>query len=339
MNILEHILRGKHLKHEDMQDVMQKMLKGSYPGEWVAAFLVAMRAKGETVEELLAAVQVLQQLVTPVHLGDVDHVVDVVGTGGDGHSTFNISTASMLVAASCGAKVAKHGNKGVSSRSGSADCLQALGVSLDANALQIARSIEEHGLGFMFAPNHHPAMRYVANIRKTLGVRTFFNLLGPLTNPAGVKRMLLGVYHRKWLEPLASVLQHLGFEHAWVVHAHNGLDEISSACPTDVCEVKNHTMRTFTIQPQDYGFAPHDLQTLCVENADQSAYVIRQVLQNNTQGHLSACLDMMLINAAAVLYLAAKVNNLQDGIAMAREGIVSQKAWYKLQALQSKAVV
>jgi anthranilate phosphoribosyltransferase len=325
-NILEHLISKKNLDYETMQYVMHGIMHGEYSSEWIASFLTAMRIKGIVSEELLASVVIMQKLVTKV-MPNSSNVVDVVGTGGDGIHTFNISTASMLVASSCGAKVAKHGNRGISSKSGSADVLEALGVNLQLNPNNIVDCIDNLGLGFMFAPNHHPAMKYVAPVRKILGIRTFFNVLGPLTNPAGVKRMLMGVYSREWLEPIAGVLNQLGFEHAWVVCAENGMDEISSSLNTYVYEVKNGKINSFMLDPTEYGFAKHDVKELYASNAMHSAEIITQVLK----GSEGAAFDMICINAAATLYIGGIVESLEQGIELAKLNIKNGNAYSKLK--------
>ncbi len=327
-NIIEQLLNRKDLSYTCMQNVMHGMMHGEYSSEWIAAFLVAMRAKGIMRDELLAAAEIMQKLVTKVPVRS-NNVIDVVGTGGDGINTFNISTASMFVAAGAGAKVAKHGNRGVSSKSGSADVLEELGVSLNINVEQICFCIDELGLGFMFAPQHHPAMKYVAPVRKALGIRTFFNILGPLTNPANVKRMLMGVYDERYLQPIAEVLLGLGFEHAWVVCAENGMDEISTCFKTHVYEVKNQSIRNFYIEPQKLGFQKYAVEALQANSPEHSATIIQNVL-NGTQG---AAFDIVCMNAGALLYLSDLAIDLNDGIHKAQHSILSGAAAKKLYSL------
>ncbi len=324
-NALEQLINKKDLDYETMQKIMHDIMHGEYSCEWIAGFLVAMQMKGITSQELLASVNIMQSLVTKVYPAS-SNVVDVVGTGGDGIHTFNISTASMIAAASCGAKVAKHGNRGVSSKSGSADVLEAFGVNLQLSPENIAKCIDSIGLGFMFAPHHHPAMKYVAPVRKNLGIRTFFNVLGPLTNPAGVKRMLMGVYSREWLEPIAGVLNDLEFEHAWVVCAENGMDEISSSLNTYVYEVKKGKINSFMLEPAQYGFAKHNDRELYASNAKHSADIIMQVLRGNK----GAAFDMTCINAAAVLYISGAADNLVQGIELVKTNIENGAARNKL---------
>jgi anthranilate phosphoribosyltransferase len=326
MNIIENLLNKQNLDYDTMQEVMHKIMQGECSNEFIAAFLVAMQAKGITSTELLASVNIMQKLVTTVK-PQANNVVDVVGTGGDGIHTFNISTASMIVAASCGAKVAKHGNRGVSSHSGSADALEALGVNLNLTPTQIAQSIDNIGLGFMFAPQHHTAMKYVLHVRKILGIRTFFNVLGPLTNPANVKRMLLGVYSKDWLNPIAEVLQKLEFEHAWIVCAKNGMDEISTSTTTHICEIKHGKISNFALEPSDYGFKPYGIEEIYACNALHSA----QIIQSAFGGERGAAFDIISINAGATLYLAGIASSLKEGIYLAQNSILSKKAKQKLQ--------
>ncbi len=326
MNIIDHLLKKNNLSYEQMQDIMHNIMHGNCSGEWIAAFLVSMRAKGISVDELLASVDVMRKIVTPITLNCIN-AVDVVGTGGDGINTFNISTASMIVAASCGAKVAKHGNRGVSSKSGSADVLEILGININQNATLIAKSIEECGLGFMFAPHHHPAMKYVASVRKILGIRTFFNILGPLTNPANVKRMLIGVYSKEWLMPIAQVLLKLNFEHAMVVHADNGMDEVSSSGITYAFEVKNNNIIELEINPEIYGFKPFNLDEISATDSKHSAQIIKHAFNAN-QG---AAFDMIAINAGVVLYVGALAANIEEGVKMAINAMLNGKASEKLQ--------
>jgi anthranilate phosphoribosyltransferase len=327
-NIIENLLSKKHLSYTQMQDIMHGILHGTYSSEWIAAFLVAMRSKGIIRDELLAAAEVMQKLVTKVPILS-NNVIDVVGTGGDGINTFNISTASMFVAAGAGAKVAKHGNRGVSSKSGSADALEALGIPLNLTVEQICFCIDELGLGFMFAPHHHPSMKYVAPVRKALGIRTFFNILGPLTNPANVKRMLMGVYDENLLKPIAEVLLGLGFEHAWVVCAENGMDEISTCFKTHVYEVKNQEIQDFYVQPEDFGFKKYDIEILHANSPEHSASIIQSVLYG-TQG---AAFDIVCINAGALLYISDMAASLEDGIQKAKQSIMNGAALKKLHSL------
>jgi anthranilate phosphoribosyltransferase len=331
-NIIESLLCGHSLSNSAMQDIMHDIMNGKLSPEWLAGFIVAMRAKGMNHDELYAALNVMEKLVTPVQAKSTN-IVDVVGTGGDGISTFNISTASMIVAASCGAKVAKHGNRSISSLSGSADVLEALGVNLAQNPEQIANNIDDIGLGFMFAPNHHPAMRNIANTRKMLGIRSFFNILGPLTNPANVKRMLLGVYDTAWLEPIARVLNKKGFEHAWIICADNGMDEISNTLNTVVFEIKNKQINEFIIKPKDYGFAVHDIHDIYCENSKHSAEIIQHILQGKLEyknKNLQSCFDIVSINSAAVLYISGIANNLEHGIQLAKQSMLNGNAYAKL---------
>jgi anthranilate phosphoribosyltransferase len=294
----------------------------------IGGFLIGMRMKGETVDELVAAAQVMRELATPVEVRG-PHLVDIVGTGGDGSSTFNISTASTFVVAAAGARVAKHGNRAVSSKSGSADLLEAAGVKLDLQPEQVRRCIDEVGVGFMFAPLHHSAMRHAIGPRKEMGVRTLFNLLGPLTNPAGAPNQVLGVFATEWVEPLAEVLRALGSRHVLVVHAQDGMDEISIAAPTDVAELKDGSIRRYRIAPEDFGFSRGDVAALKVADAQESLAIIRALLA----GQPGPARDIVLLNAGAAIYAADLVESLAEGIAKAAEVVDSGAARERLDAL------
>jgi len=326
MNIIESLLQKQDLDYSSMQEIMHNIMHGNCSSEWIAAFLVAMRAKGMTSEELLACIELMHKIVTPVKVSS-KNVVDVVGTGGDGIHTFNISTASMIVAAAGGAKVAKHGNRSISSKSGSADVLESLGINLNQSCALIAKSIEEIGLGFMFAPHHHPAMKYVANVRKALGIHSFFNVLGPLTNPANVKRMLVGVYSKEWLETIANVLLKLNFEHAFVVHAENGMDEVSSSVKTHIYEVKNGVINNFILDPLDYGFVAYDIKEIFAVDSKHSSEIILNIFKGNK----GAAFDTVVINSAIVLYISDLADSIASGIKMAQEVILDGRALAKLE--------
>lgn len=346
--VLEHLLAKNSFTRLQMQTIIENIFQQVYSNEWLAAFMIALRCKGETLDEVLGACDVLQKMQTPVVLPEniQAQVVDVVGTGGDGFQTFNISTAAMFIAAAGGAYVAKHGGRGVSSKSGSADCITALGI--DLNFEKISEQIQTLGLGFMFAPNHHPAMLTVAQTRKQLGVRTIFNLLGPLCNPAGVKRILLGVYDAALLPLMAEVLQAQNYTHAWVVCS-NGLDEISSINPTQVAEVKNQSLNYFTITPEDYGFNLNsnnylnnnlnNIKNISVNSAEESAKILEKLFSLDVEEihaqNLEMHLDMVIINAAAVLYLAGVADDLKAGIEIAKKARDAKKAQRILQALRS----
>ena len=326
---LQHLIEGKELPKEDMINIMRGIMGGELPGPMVAAILVALRSKKESPAEIAAAAQVMRDFATPVSVGDKTHLVDVVGTGGDGAHTFNISTASMFVACAAGAKIAKHGNRGVSSKSGSADVLEALGVQLNLSAEAVGRCIEQIGLGFMFAPNHHPAMKNVVPIRKDLGVRTIFNILGPLTNPAKAPNILMGVFNSELVGIQAKVLQLLGAEHALVVHGKDGLDEITLSGPTVIAELLNGQIKEYEISPSDFGMATASLQSLKVKDANESKAIILQVL--NKQSGPAA--DIVSINAGSTLYAANIAPSIQVGVEMAKDAIASGKAKQKLDEL------
>jgi anthranilate phosphoribosyltransferase len=322
------VTERRDLTGAEMQAVMRTIMGGEATPAQIGGFLVGLRMKGETVDEIAAAAMVMRELATKVPVNP-DHVVDVVGTGGDGINTFNISTASCFVAAAAGAKVAKHGNRSVSSKSGSADVLEAAGVNLELTPDQVARCINEAGVGFMFAPKHHAAMKHAIGPRREMGVRTIFNLLGPLTNPAGARRQLLGVFHMRWVEPLANVLRKLGSEHVMVVHAEDGMDEISIGAPTRVAEVRNGEIKVYTIAPEQFGVARADIGLLRVADAKGSLAMIESVLDARP----GPALDIVALNAGAAIYVAGLVESMQQGIDKARDIIASGAARQKLAAL------
>jgi anthranilate phosphoribosyltransferase len=326
--ILQKITEKISLTSAEMCDAMQAILQGELTNAQLAAFLIAMRMKGETVNELTAAAKVMRELATPVDVR-VKNVIDIVGTGGDQAQLFNISTASALVIAAAGGFVAKHGNRSVSSKSGSADVLEAAGVNLNLTPQQIADGIKKIGVGFLFAPLHHTAMKHVASVRKELGARTFFNLLGPLTNPANVKQQVVGVYSKQWLTPIAEVLQQLGSEHVMVLHAEDGLDEISIAAPTLVAELKAGVITHYTITPEQFGLTSSTLDPLKVSNANESLEIIKHVLENKP----GAAHDIVALNAGAGIYVAGLSNHLADGINLAKQVIADGKAALKLKQL------
>ncbi|QWE16795.1 anthranilate phosphoribosyltransferase [Polynucleobacter sp. AP-Nino-20-G2] len=323
---LQRCIEHRELFHDEMTAMMRLIMSGEMPPALVAGLLVALRTKKETVGEIAAAAQVMREFATPVHIEDRANLVDVVGTGGDGAHTFNISTAAMFVAAAAGAKIAKHGNRSVSSKSGSADILEALGVKLTLTPEQVAQCISKVGAGFMFAPNHHPAMKNVVPIRKDLGVRTIFNILGPLTNPADAKRILMGVFHPDLVGIQARVLQAMGMDHALVVYGRDGLDEISLEGPTLVGELKDGVVREYEIHPQDFGLNTAPTISFKVANADESKTIVLDVL-NKKAGPAS---DIVCLNAGAVLYVANVAPDIATGIQMARASINSGAAHQKL---------
>ena len=325
---LQRCIDHRELSHDEMTAMMRLIMSGEISPELVAGFLVALRTKKETVGEIAAAAKVMREFATTVHVDDRAHLVDVVGTGGDGAHTFNISTAAMFVAAAAGAKIAKHGNRSVSSKSGSADVLEALGVNLGLSAEQVSKCISTVGAGFMFAPNHHPAMKNVVPIRKQLGVRTVFNILGPLTNPADAKRILMGVFHPDLVGIQARVLQALGMEHALVVYGRDGLDEISLEGPTLVGELKDGIVHEYEIHPKDFGLNTALTNTFRVANAEESKKIVLDVINNQS----GAALDIVCLNAGATLYVAGIAKDITTGIQMARAAIASGAAKKKLDA-------
>ncbi len=322
------VTEGRDLTAAEMTEVMRAIMGGEATPAQIGGFLVGLRMKGETVEEIAAAARVMRELATPVRVS-VERLVDTCGTGGDGAETFNISTASAFVAAAGGARVAKHGNRSVSSRSGSADVLEAAGVCLELGPEQVARCIEEVGVGFMFAPLHHGAMKHAIGPRREMGVRTIFNLLGPLTNPAGAPHQVVGVFDDRWLEPLARVLERLGSRHVLVVHAEDGLDEISIAAPTQVAELCDGEVRRYTITPEQFGLMRGDLRDLVVADATQSLERMRQVLS----GDEGPAADVVALNAGAALYAAGVAESLASGVEQARDVLASGAAADKLHSL------
>lgn len=323
---LSRLLRRENLSGSEMHSVMQTLMSGEASDAQIGGLLMALRMKGETIEEIAAAAQVMRDLSTRVELDDRSHLVDTCGTGGDGANIFNVSTATAFVASAAGARVAKHGNRSVSSKSGSADVLEAAGVNLNLSVNQVAACVEQVGVGFMFAPAHHGAMKHVVAARKELGVRTIFNVLGPLTNPAQAPYQVLGVYDRDLLVPFAEVLKQLGSEHVMVVHAEDGLDEISVTCPTHVAELKQGQIREWTIDPQEYDMDHASLDGLAVDSAQQSLNIIRAAF-NNSDG---AAKDIICLNAGAALYVAGISNSFAEGVLLARSTIAQGLAQQKL---------
>ncbi|MFG6179102.1 anthranilate phosphoribosyltransferase [Halomonas sp. THAF12] len=321
------LMRHENLSFDQTHALMTTIMTGEASDAQIAAFLMGMAMKGESADEISAAAQVMRELMKPVTL-NAENVVDIVGTGGDGANLFNVSTASSFVAAAAGAHVAKHGNRGVSSSSGSADLFAVAGIGLDLEADQVARCIEEVGVGFMFAPNHHPAMRHAITARREMGVRTLFNILGPLTNPAGARNQLLGVYAPELVPLMAEVLKRLGSEHVLVVCAEDGLDEISLAAPTRVAELKDGAIREYTIAPEDFGIARHDLDALKVKTAEDSLRLVEQALTGE-----GPAADIVALNAGAALYAADVADTLKEGVALAQDAQDSQLAREKLKEL------
>lgn len=325
---LNDLLAHKDLSSSDMQTVMRSIMSGEATPAQIAGFMVALRMKGESVEEIAAAAQVMRDLSSKV-LIDVDTLVDTCGTGGDGSSTFNVSTASAIVAASAGVKIAKHGNRSVSSKCGSADVLEALGVKLDLAPEQVSACVQEVGIGFMFAPMHHSSMKHAITPRKELGVRTLFNLLGPLTNPAGAKRQVLGVFSDDWLRPIAEVLRTLSAQHVLVVHAQDGLDELSIAGPTNVCELHDGNITQYQVTPEDMGLERASLDFIKVNDVQESVAMIRALLA----GEAGAAADIVALNAGAAIYVAGLSADLSAGVALAKQKLARGEAAHTLQQL------
>lgn len=327
---IKAVMARQDLSEADMTDVMRLIMTGEATPAQIGGFMVGLNMKGETVDEITAAAAVMRELAIPVKVKG-KHLVDTCGTGGDGASTFNISTTCAFVVAAAGGQVAKHGNRSVTSKSGSADVLEAAGAKLDINAEQVAQCVEKIGVGFMFAPQHHSAMKHAIGPRREMGVRTLFNLLGPLTNPAAAPNQVLGVFAEKWLEPLAHVLGKLGSQHVLVVHAQDGMDEISIATPTSVAELKDGKVEVYSISPEQFSIPPGDVSSLAVDGAEQSLAMMDQVLANTA----GPALDIVLLNAGAAIYAANLADSLQAGIDRAREVIASGAALEKRDAFVS----
>ena len=325
---LQRTIEHREIFYDEMLSLMRQIMAGDISPVMTAALLTGLRVKKETIDEITAAATVMRELSTKVHVPPPhDHFVDIVGTGGDGAHTFNISTTSMFVIAAAGARVAKHGNRSVSSKSGSADGLEALGARIDLNPEQVAECIEQTGIGFMFAPNHHTAMKNVAPVRREMGVRTLFNILGPLTNPAGAPHQLLGVFHPDLVGILVRVMQRLGAQHVLVVWGKDGLDEISLGAATLVGELKNGEISEYEIHPEDFGLAMVSNRGLRVENAEQSKALMLAALDN----HPGAARDIVAFNAGAALYAANVSASIDDGIWLARDVLASGAARAKME--------
>jgi len=320
------------LNTEEMIEIMRIVMTGGATPAQIGGFLVALRMKGETLDEITGAAMVMRELATPVDIS-VDYLVDTCGTGGDGANLFNVSTASAFVVAAAGGRVAKHGNRSVSSSTGSADVLEAAGIKLDITAEQVARCVREIGVGFMFAPAHHGAMKHAIGPRKELGLRTIFNILGPITNPANVKRQVIGVFNGALCKPMAEVLARLGSEHVMVVHAKDGLDEISLATETQIAELKNGVIREYTIKPEDFGIQSKSLIGLSVSNAEDSLLLIKDALGNRRGQYAEKAADIITLNAGAAIYVSGVVDTFADGVEMARDAIGSSLAGEKIREL------
>jgi len=325
---IQKLLARQNLDAEEMRIVMRCIMTGNATDAQMAGFLIALRCKGETIDEIAAAADVMRELAARVNIVG-DYIIDTCGTGGDGANTFNISTTCAFVVAAAGGQVAKHGNRSVSSSCGSADVLEVAGVNLDLNAEQVAQCVNEIGVGFLFAPKHHGAMKHTIKVRKDMGVRTLFNLLGPLSNPAHAPNQLMGVFAKEWVEPLAQVLKKLGSQHVLVVNADDGLDEISIATTTTIAELKDGLVSTYTISPEQFGFKRTPLKELAVATAADSLAMVKSVLDN----HAGAALDIVLLNAGAAIYAANIADTMAAGIAKAQQVIASGAAKAKFEAL------
>ena len=323
---LARTIDHREIFHDEMLSLVRRIMSGEMSPVMMAAVLVGLRVKKETIGEITAAAQVMREFATKVEVADKRHLVDIVGTGGDGSHTFNISTCSMFVAAACGARVSKHGNRSVSSKSGSADVLEQLGLTLDMSAAQIARSIEATGIGFMFAPNHHPAMKNVGPVRRELGIRTIFNILGPLTNPAEAPNILMGVFHPDLVGIQVRALQRLGAEHAVVVYGKDGMDELSLGAATMVGELKDGEVREYEVHPEDFGLTMASNRALRVETPAQSKTMLEAVLADQP----GPARDIVAFNAGAALYAANVTTSIEAGIAASRAAIASGRARAKL---------
>lgn len=325
---LQILLDRQNLSAEQMREVMQLIMTGGATDAQIGGFLIALRCKGESIDEIAAAAEVMRELSSKVAIQG-EHIVDTCGTGGDGANTFNISTTAAFVVAAAGGRVAKHGNRSVSSRSGSADVLEAAGVNLNLSARQVACCVDEIGVGFLFAPRHHGAMKHTIGPRKEMGVRTLFNLLGPLSNPAGAPNQLIGVFAKQWLEPVAQVLKKLGSQHVLVVNADDGLDEISIASPSAIAELKEGEISCYTVTPEQFGLPRADLSGLAVADAASSLAMLLSVL-DNVPGEAR---DIVCLNAGAAIYAANLTGGLDEGIAKADQVLADGAARAKLDAL------
>jgi anthranilate phosphoribosyltransferase len=326
---LQRTIEHREIFHDEMLKIMRMIMSGELTPLMTAAIVTGLRVKKETIGEITAAAQVMREFSTKVHVEDKTNLVDIVGTGGDGSHTFNISTCSMFVAAAAGAKVSKHGGRSVSSKSGSADVLESLGVNINLKPEQIAQCVKEVGIGFMFAPNHHPAMKNVAPVRKELGVRTIFNILGPLTNPASAPNILMGVFHPDLVGIQVRALQRLGADHALVVYGRDGMDEVSLGAATMVGELRNGEIAEYDIHPEDFGLAMASNRSFKVETPEQSKAMVSAVLANEP----GPARDIVVFNSGVALYAANVVESIPAGIARAREALESGAAKKKLQQL------
>ncbi len=332
---LDPLLQGQSLSMESMQEVMLDIMQGSANDAQIAAFLVALRIKGETASELEGSVRAMRALMKRVPLSKLERTIDIVGTGGTSHGAnlVNVSTAAAVVASAAGARVAKHGNRSASSKSGSADLLEAAGVSLELDSPQIARCIDTLGLGFMFAPQHHPAMKHAVGVRRALGIRTIFNLLGPMTNPTGLTHHLIGAYALEWCRPMAEVLSQLGSEHALVVHSHDGLDELSIAAPNQVVALKDGVITEYQLRAEDVGLKTQSIDLLEIVDAKDSLRLIKDAFGKQSTEASQVAVQMISFNAGAALFIAGVTSSIKQGVELAQDVIYSGQALEKLTML------
>lgn len=328
---LQRTIEHREIFHDEMLILMRQIMRGEMSPVMMAALITGLRVKKESVGEITAAAEVMREMAVKVKVADRKNLVDIVGTGGDGSNTFNISTCSMFVAAAAGARISKHGNRGVSSKSGSADVMEALGARLDLTPKGVASCIEQAGIGFMFAPNHHPAMKNVAAVRKEMGVRTIFNILGPLTNPADAPNILLGVFHPDLVGILSRVLHRLGTEHAMVVYGMDGMDEVSLGASTMVGELKDGQVREYNIHPEDFGLPMASNRSLRVQTVEESKAIVMDILMNARVDEMVVPRNIVMFNAGVALYAAGVAATIEQGIARAREALESGAAYARLQ--------
>lgn len=336
MNIqqaLNHITKNIHLTQPQMEDIMRSIMQGEATEAQIGALMMGLRMKGESIDEITAAARVMREFAIKIDVSDIKYLVDIVGTGGDGQNLFNVSTASSFVIAAAGATIAKHGNRGVSSKSGSSDLLEQAGIHLDLDMQQTERCIREMGVGFLFAPNHHKAMKYAVGPRRELGIRSIFNLLGPLTNPAGVKRFVIGVFSDELCRPIAEVMKQLGAEHVMVVHSRDGLDEISLAAPTAVAELKDGEITEWTLTPEDVGIESQTLNGLVVADATASLKLIKDALSKNKSDIGEKAANMIALNAGAGIYVAGITKTYAQAVTFAQDIIYGGQALEKMSVL------
>lgn len=336
MNIqqaLNHITKNIHLTQPQMEDIMRSIMQGEATEAQIGALMMGLRMKGESIDEITAAARVMREFAIKIDVSDINYLVDIVGTGGDGQNLFNISTASSFVIAAAGATIAKHGNRGVSSKSGSSDLLEQAGINLDLDMEQTERCIREMGVGFLFAPNHHKAMKYAVGPRRELGVRSIFNLLGPLTNPAGVKRFVIGVFSDELCRPIAEVMKQLGAEHVMVVHSRDGLDEISLAAPTAIAELKDGEITEWTLNPEDVGIESQTLNGLVVADAAASLKLIKDALGKNKSDIGEKAANMIALNAGAGIYVSGITKTYAQAVSFAQDIIYGGQALEKMSVL------